>query len=93
MSKTKDSAFEWTPFMRGFVFWEMPTAEHLPPAADDIEDLREWLHGFEQAHADSPEDPRSWTDPSLGESVPKALDRLLAGHPALPTLKMLLRPV
>jgi hypothetical protein len=41
-----------------------------------------------QAYADYPDT----LDPEAGESPAEALDRLLAGHPALPTLKMRLRP-
>ena len=85
--------FEWTPFTHGFGFWETSTAEHRPPEPDDVEGLREWLQGFMQALADYPDDPQSWIDPSVSESFTEALDRLLAGHPALPVLKMLYRPV
>ena len=56
--------FEWTPFSHGFVFWEYPNSEHLPPA--DEAGQREWLEGFQQAHADDPENPDS------GCSVPNA---------------------
>jgi hypothetical protein len=41
--------FQWTPFMRGFVFWETPDSEYGPPGADAAEDLSEWLMGFRQA--------------------------------------------
>ena len=79
--------FEWTPFMHGFVFWELPGPEHLPP--DDDAGRLEWLNGFQLAYADYPDT----LDPEAGESITQALDRLLADHPALATLKMMLRPV
>jgi len=79
--------FEWTPFMRGFVFWESPQPEYLPP--DDDAGRLEWLDGFRQAHADYPADGNF----EGGESAVKALDRLLADHLALATLRMMLRPV
>ena len=81
--------FEWTPFTRGFVFWETPRAEFNPPDPADVENLAEWLAGFQQAYADYPDT----LDPEAGESLSEALDRLLADHPALLTLKMMLRPV
>jgi hypothetical protein len=80
---------EWTAFMRGFVFWETPQPEFGPPGPDTVEDLAEWLTGFEQAYADYPDT----LDPEAGESLSEALDRLLAGHPALPFLTMMLRPL
>ena len=67
--------FEWTPFMHGFVFWELPGPEHLPPE-DDAGRL-EWLDGFRLAYADYPDT----LDPEAGESLSEALDRLLADHP------------
>ena len=78
---------EWTAFMRGFVFWETPQPEYLPP--DDDAGRLEWLDGFRQAHADYPADG-NFED---GESAVEALDRLLADYPALTTLRMMLRPV
>ena len=45
-------------FRRGFVFWNCPEPERLPPMPDDIEDLGERLSGFQQAYADYPDDPR-----------------------------------
>jgi len=84
-----DKQFKWTPFAHGFVFWEFPKPGHLPPGPDDLAGLREWLSGFQQAYADYPDT----ADPEEGESLSEALDRLLAGHPALPTLKMMLRPM
>jgi len=44
--------FEWTPFSHGFVFWEYPGPEHLPPA-DNPHDAREWTDPniSEGAHA------------------------------------------
>lgn len=85
---------EWTPFMHGFVFWETPKLEHSPPAAAAAEDLNEWLTGFCQAHADYPNVvpmPPDYED--SGETVIKALERLLPDHPSLPTLKMMRRPI
>ena len=79
--------FEWTPFMRRFVFWEFPRPDYLPP--DDDTGRLEWLGGFCQAHADYPTDGNY----EGGESAVEALDRLLTDHPALATLKMMLRPV
>jgi hypothetical protein len=81
------SGFEWTDFMRGFVFWETPRSEFGPPSTADDAGLQEWLEGFMQAYADYPDT----LDPGAGESPAEALDRLLAGHLALPTLKMRLR--
>lgn len=70
--------FEWTPFSHGFVFWEHPQPEHLPPS--DEAGRREWLEGFLQAHADHPNDPREWIDPSINEGARAALRRTLAGQ-------------
>ena len=84
---TPAETFEWTPFMHGFVFWELPGPEHLPP--DDEARRLEWLDGFCQAHADYPADGNF----EGGESAVEAIDRLLADHPALATLKMMLRPM
>lgn len=70
--------FEWTPFSHGFVFWEYPGYEHLPPP-DEV-GQREWLEGFLQAHADYPDvipDPDGEDD---GETVADALRRTLAGQ-------------
>lgn len=36
--------FEWTPFAHGFVFWEHPKSEHLPPS--DEAGQREGLEGL-----------------------------------------------
>ena len=69
--------FEWTPFSHGFVFWEYPGPEHLPPA--DEAGQREWLEGFLQAHADHLDDPREWINPGLNEGAHAALRRTLAG--------------
>ena len=80
---------EWTACMRGFVFWETPQPEFGPPGPDAAENLVEWLAGFQQAFADYPDT----LDPEAGESLSEALDRLLAGHPALSTLRMMRRPV
>ena len=76
-----DVGFEWTPFSHGFVFWEMPALEHLPPA--DEAGQREWLEGFLQAHADYPDEP---FDPDGGETAADALMRMLPGNPHLPAL-------
>jgi hypothetical protein len=73
--------FEWTPFARGFVYWEYPGPEYLPPA--DQAGQREWLEGFQQAHADYPDDPHN---PDSGETAADALRRMLAGNPHLPAL-------
>lgn len=77
--------FEWTPFAHGFVFWEYPGPEHLPPA-DEV-GQREWLEGFLQAHADYPDAP---DNPERGETAADALGRMLAGNPRLPALLALL---
>lgn len=77
--------FEWTPFARGFVFWEYPGPEHRPPA--DEAGQREWLAGFQQARADYPDEPY---DPESGETVADALRRMLADNPQLPALLALL---
>lgn len=69
--------FEWTPFARGFFFWEYPSPAHLPPTDEAGE--REGLEGFRQAHADDPNDPREWIDPGLNEGAHAALRRTLAG--------------
>ena len=84
----------WTPFMHGFVFWETPEPEHGPPSPEAAENLSEWLSGFRQAHADYPDvipEPPDYED--TGETVAQALERLLPHHPALPTLRMMLRPM
>jgi hypothetical protein len=80
--------FEWTAFAHGFVYWEYPGPEHLPPAEEAGQ--REWLAGFRQAHADYPDDPCEWVDPDAGESPAQSLARLLAGDPDLPELLALL---
>ena len=67
---------------RGLVFWETPGAEFHPPDPDAAADLAAWLAGLQQAFADYP----GTLDPEAGESLAEALDRLLAGHPALPFL-------
>lgn len=69
--------FEWTPFSHGFVCWEYPSPDHLPPA--DEARQREWLEGFLQAHADYPDEPYDPDNPSGGEGAPAALRRTLAG--------------
>lgn len=66
--------FEWTPFSHGFVFWENPSREHLPPA--DEAGQREWLEGFLQSHTDYPDDP---DNPEGGETAADVLRRMLAG--------------
>ena len=70
--------FEWTPFSHGFVFWEYPGPEHLPPP--DEAGRREWLEGFLQSHADNPNDPREGIDPGIKEGAHAALRRTLAGQ-------------
>jgi hypothetical protein len=70
--------FEWTPFSHGFVFWEYPSPEHLPPA--DEASQREWLEGFLQAHADYPDAPYDPDNPENGETAADALRRTLAGQ-------------
>ena len=58
--------FEWTPFSHGFVFWEYPGPEHLPPP--DEAGRREWLEGFLQARADYPDEPYDPDNPDGGET-------------------------
>jgi hypothetical protein len=48
-----ESEHELDAFQRGFVFWESPKAEYMPPIDDA--GRREWLEGFCQAHADYPD--------------------------------------
>ena len=69
--------FEWTPFAHGFVYWEYPRSDHLPPA--DEAGQREWLEGFLQAHADYPDAPYDPDNPENGETAADALRRTLAG--------------
>ena len=73
--------FEWTPFSHGFVFWEYPGPEHLPPS--DAVGQREWLEGFLQAHADYPDEPYDPDNPDSGETAADALQRMLPGNPHL----------
>jgi hypothetical protein len=80
--------FEWTPFAHGFVFWEYPGSDHLPPS--DKAGQREWLEGFRQAHADHPDEPYDPDHPDNGETAGDALRRMLAGNPPLPALLALL---
>jgi hypothetical protein len=50
--------------------------------------------GFPPGHADDPDvipQPPYYED--TGEMVDEALERLLPDHPALPTLKMMLKPL
>ena len=70
--------FEWTPFSHGFVFWEYPGPEHLPPP--DEAGRREWLEGLLQAHADYPDEPYDPDHPDGGETAADALRRTLAGQ-------------
>jgi hypothetical protein len=79
--KEESMEHELNAFQRGFVFWEHPKPEYLPPIDD--KGRREWLEGFCQAHADYPDGD----DFESGETAQEALDRMLEGHPALPTLK------
>ena len=67
--------FEWTPFSHGYVFWEYPGKEHLPPS--DETGQRDWLEGFLQSHAEHPDDPFNYEG---GESASDALRRMLAGQ-------------
>ena len=76
--------YELDAFQKGFVFWESPKAEYMPPI--DEAGRREWLEGFCQAHADYPDGD----DFEGGETAQEALDRMMEGHPALPTLKAML---
>jgi hypothetical protein len=71
--------FEWTPFSHGYVYWEYPGPEHLPPA--DEAGQREWLEGFLQAHADYPDN---------GEGAADALRRILADQRDVDALLALL---
>ena len=80
--------FEWTPFSHGFVFWEYPGPDHLPPS--DEMGQREWLEGFQQAHADDPDEPYDPDNPEGGETAADALRRMLPGNPHLPALLALL---
>jgi hypothetical protein len=80
-----ESEHELDAFQKGFVFWESLKAEYMP-SIDDA-GRREWLEGFLQAHADYPDGD----DFESGETAQEALDRLLEGHPALPTLKEMLK--
>jgi hypothetical protein len=79
-----DDEYELDAFQKGFVFWEHPKPEYLPPIDD--KGRREWLEGFCQAHADYPDGDNF----EGGETAQEALDRVLEGHPALPTLKIML---
>ncbi len=76
--------FEWTPFSHGFVFWEYPGPEHLPPA--DEAGQREWREGFLPAQADYPDEPYDPDKLESGETAADALRRMLAGNPQLPAL-------
>ena len=77
--------FEWTPFSHGFVFLEYPGPAHLPPS--DEMGQREWLEGFQHAHADDADEPN---DPESGETVADALRRMLPSSPHLPARLTLL---
>jgi hypothetical protein len=79
--------YELDAFQKGFVFWEHPKLEYMPPIDD--KGRREWLEGFIQAFADYPDT----LDPGEGETAQEALDRLLEGHPALPALKAMLEAI
>lgn len=69
---------EWTSFSHGFVFWEYPGKEHLPP--EDEKGRREWLEGFLQAHADDPDEPFDPGGEECGERAAAARRRMLAGQ-------------
>lgn len=81
--------FEWTPFSHGFVFWEYPGPDHLPPS--DEMGQREWLEGFQQAHADDPDEPDDPDNPEGGETAADALRRMLPGNSHLPALLALIK--
>ncbi len=68
--------FEWTPFSHGFVFWEYPGPEHLPPS----DAVGQRLEGFQQVYAAYPDEPY---DPDSGETAADALQRMLPGNPHL----------
>ena len=79
---------EFTPYAHGFIFWESPEPKYGPP--EDDGGRADWLAGFRHAHADYPDDPYH---PEEGETAGEALTRMLGeDHPALPTLRALLRP-
>ena len=80
--------FEWTPFSHGFVFWEYPGPAHLPPS--DEMGQQEWLEGFQQAHADYPDEPYNPDNPESGETAADSLRRMLPGNPYLAALLALL---
>lgn len=62
----------------------LPDPAHLPPA--DEAGQREWLEGFQQAHADDPNEPFDPDNPESGETAADALRCMLAGNPQLPAL-------
>lgn len=80
--------FEWTPFSHGFVFWEYPGPEHLPPP--DEAGRRDWLEGFLQARADYPDEPFDPDNPDGGETAANALRRTLPGESDVEALLALL---
>jgi hypothetical protein len=82
--KPSESSVELDAFQKGFVFWEYPKPEYMPPIDDA--GRREWLEEVLQAHADYP----GTLDPEEGETAQEALERMLEGHPALPALKAML---
>lgn len=69
--------FAWASFNHGVAFWENPSREHLPPP--DEADQIAWLEGFLQAHADHPDDPCEWINPTIDQGARAVLRRILPG--------------
>lgn len=80
--------FEWDGFSHGYVFWQEPAPDHLPPS--DEAGQRAWLEGFLQSHADHPNDPEEWINPDINEGAHAALRRTLAGKCDVDALIVLL---
>ena len=78
--------FEWTPFSHGFVFWEYPGPDHLPPS----DAVGQRLEEFQQVYADYPDESYDRDNPESGETAAEALGRMLAVNPQLPALLALL---
>ena len=51
---------------------------------------QEWLEGFQQAHADYPDEPYNPDNPESGETAADSLRRMLPGNPYLAALLALL---
>jgi len=67
------------------IFWGLGLhPQHGPPS--DQAGQREWLEGFQQAHADYPNEPDDPDHPEGGETAADALRRMLPGNPYLPAL-------